>query len=342
MRFIGGKSLLVNKISDCILSYTDNVQSVFDIFAGSGVVTKHLLTKGYNLISNDILYFSYVLLRGSVGISIEPKFKKLGIKDPIKYLNFLTHYKTEFDKKDLFISNNYSPNTNCNRMYFQPNNALKIDIIRLTIEKWHNENLINDDEYFYLLASLISAVPYVSNIAGVYAAYLKHWDKRTFNNLELSHHTINASKNNSCKCLNADYTKIIKEPVDLIYADPPYNSREYCPNYHILETIARYDYPLIKGITGMRPYSDLKSPFCSKRTVESAFEFLIKNCNTRFLLISYNNESLLSTDRLSELCSDYAINDSFKLIEMDYRRYKSKIPNNKMGLKEQFFFLQLQ
>ena len=78
---------------------------------------------------------------------------------------------------------NYSPVGDCNRMYFQPENAMKIDIIRLTIEKWYKSDLITEDEYFYLLASLINAVPFVANITGVYAAYLKFWDERTYKKL---------------------------------------------------------------------------------------------------------------------------------------------------------------
>ena len=226
-------------------------------------------------------------------------------------------------------------------MYFQPENAIKIDIIRLTIERWYNDGLVDEDEYYYLLACLISAVPFVSNIAGVYAAYLKHWDKRTFNKLTLVAPLLLEAKV-GCKCYNNDYMDVLGLPVDLVYADPPYNSREYFPNYHILETIARYDYPDIKGVTGIRCYKKFKSPFCSKKSVEQAFENLIRQCSARYLLISYNNEALLPTSRLSEMCSDYAINNSFKLIEFDYRRYKSKIPNNNGGLKEQLYFLQLK
>lgn len=92
----------------------------------------------------------------------------------------------------------------------------------------------------------------------------------------------------------------------------------------------------------MRGYQHIKSPFCSKKNVEAAFENLMKLSNARYLLISYNNEALLPTARLTEMCSDYAINDSFRLIEIDYRRYKSKIPNNNSGLKEQLYFLQLK
>lgn len=103
-------------------------------------------------------------------------------------------------------------------------------------------------------------MPYVSNIAGVYAAYLKHWDKRTYNKLTLVAPHIESHREVS-RCFNGDYMDVIATPADLLYADPPYNSREYLPNYHILETIAKYDYPEIKGITGLRNYQELKSHF---------------------------------------------------------------------------------
>jgi len=268
----------------------------------------------------------------------KPSFKKLSIEDPVRYLNSLTLADTSFDIDQCFIHNNYSPVGNCERMYFQPENAIKIDIIRLTIENWYTDELISEDEYFYLLSSLINAVPFVSNITGVYAAYLKFWDERTYKTLELTEPIItsNGKKN---ECYNSDFTELLSKKCDLLYADPPYNSREYLPNYHILETIARYDYPEIHGVTGMRNYDSQKSVFCKKGTVASAFETMIRDCRSKYILISYNNEALLSTEALSDICRRYAVGDSFKLFEYSYRRYKNKIPNNTAGLKEQLYLL---
>lgn len=338
MRYIGGKSLLLENINKVIIDETNSVSSVIDLFAGSGVVSNNFKSIGYRTISNDFLYFSYVISKASIELNEKPSFKNLGISDPIKYLNDLTIADTAYSVSDCFIYNNYSPVGDCNRMYFQPQNAIKIDIIRLTIEKWYKSNLITENEYFYLLASLINAVPFVSNITGVYAAYLKFWDERTYKKLELTEPVIinNGQKN---ECYNTDYTNLLSKKCDLLYADPPYNSREYLPNYHILETIARYDYPQIHGVTGMRNYDDQKSVFCKKNTVSSAFETLVRDCQSKYILISYNNEALLSTDELTEICEKYAVNNSFKLFEYDYRRYKNKIPNHSNGLKEQLYFL---
>lgn len=339
MRYIGGKSLLLDFIDEVVAENTREVACVMDVFAGSGVVSHFFHNKGFKVKSNDMLYFSYCLLRGTVGLSSKPEFKSLGLSDPIAYLNGLSVDNIPFDNAKLFIANNYAPSQTCERMYFQRKNALKIDLIRLTIEQWHREESITLDEYYYLLASLISAVPYVANITGVYAAYLKHWDARAYNDLILSHLPLTSGKSR-CQAFNANYTEVLSEPSDLLYADPPYNEREYLPNYHILETIARYDYPQITGVTGMRQYKEQKSGFCSKRTVVSAFETLLQRADTHYLLISYNNEGLVSTATLSELCRSYARPGGFKMFQRPYRRYKNKIPNNAHGLMEQLYLVE--
>ncbi len=337
MRYIGGKALLLGHIIDTIKRETENVESVIDIFSGSGAVGNALKANGYRVWSNDFLYFSYVLARGTIGVCREPAFKHFDF-DVIDYLNDISLENTAYPLEKCFIYNHYSPNENCGRMYFQNKNAVKIDLIRMQIEDWNTAGLLSEDEYYYLLAALINAAPYVANIAGVFGAYLKFWDKRTYNTLHLERPRI-VETEKEMLCTNADYTQILGERYDLLYADPPYNSREYLPNYHILETIARYDDPELYGVTGMRDYKDQKSVFCKKNAVYHAFETLIRDCKSRYLLISYNNEGMIGTDELSELCRKYAAGDSFRLIEIDYRRYQNKIPNRKAGLKEQLYFL---
>lgn len=340
MRYIGGKSNLLGQINGVIKEIAPKAKTVIDLFSGSGSVADSFKQNGYSVICNDQLYFSYVLLRGITQISEEPTFSNLPItKDPIQYLNDLSFEDSGYDINNCFIYQNYSPHDNCKRMYFTTENAKKIDIIRLTIEDWYKKSWINTDEYYYLLAVLISAVPYVSNIAGVYAAYLKHWDNRALKPLVLKRPEIIPSKK-KISAFNSDCNILLKEEsvkADVLYSDSPYNSREYLPNYHILETIAKYDYPVIKGVSGMRDYEKQKSDFCNKSKAPLAFERMIRLANVKYVVISYNNEGLVSTEELTKICQKYAVPGTFKLKEIPYRRYKSKIPNEQEGLVEQIY-----
>lgn len=99
-----------------------------------------------------------------------------------------------------------------------------------------------------------------------------------------------------------DLADVVKS--DLMYLDPPYNGRQYMSNYHLLERIAKYDYPVIKGITGMRLDSEKMSDFCKKSKVEAAFKNLLGSLNCKYILLSYNNEGLLSTEEMKQIVCD--------------------------------------
>ena len=77
---------------------------------------------------------------------------------------------------------------------------------------------------------------------------------------------------------------------EVVYLDPPYNHRQYSGNYHILETIAKYDSPRIKGKTGMRDCSTQKSLYCSRDKVKEAYRDLITKIDAKYIFLSYNNE----------------------------------------------------
>lgn len=340
MRFIGGKSLVLPFISDLIDRKTQEVKTVGDLFSGSGVVSTMFKEKGFNTISNDLMYFCYVLLKGSIALNEVPRFEYIKSKfgNPLEYLNNANIFDADININDCFIYKSYSPIGG--RMYLKENNALKIDIIRHTIEKWKTDKLINDDEYYYLLASLIEAIPYVSNIAGVYGAYLKFWDDRAYKELELTKPKL-IFNNTKSAVYNLDANQLIRDiQMDLCYIDPPYNQRQYLPNYHLLETVARYDNPEIKGVTGMRDYSDEKSDYCIKGNAADAFDKLIRIVNAKYILVSYNTEGLLSTDKITEILKRYGKEKTFKLQHINYNRYKNAQTQSNKNLKEQLYFIE--
>jgi len=340
MRFIGGKSQLLSEINNAINENTNGHESIFcDIFAGTGSVSRYFKPK-YEVHSNDFLHFSYVIQKATIENNRRPMFSKLssiGIADPIKFLEETD--LTDNELQNSFIAKNYAPNDNCERMYISKRNALRVDFIRNTIEAWNKSGLINELEYYYLLAALIEGVPNVSNITGTYGAYLKEWDKRSFKEFEMARLDVidNGRKNRS---YNIDANKLIKEiEGDILYIDPPYNSRQYAPNYHLLETISRYDHPEVRGVTGVRPYDDVKSAFSIKSEVLEVFEDLIAKAKFDNIIMSYSTEGLMTSIQIETILKRYGIESSYKRYDIPYRKYKSKITSKVKELKEFIFFI---
>jgi len=341
MRFIGSKVLLLNEIKKVTQSNVKEAKVFCDIFSGTSTVGRYF-KKDYKIISNDLLYFSYVLQRASIGINKQPRFEKIHNHIEIDPIEFLENQDIDIEKLEQtpFIYENYSPNEKSERRYFTNDNALRIDFIRQTIESWKQSELINEDEYFYLLAGLIEAIPFISNIAGTYGAFLKHWDKRAYKKLELIKLEL-CNNNEENICYNQDSNQLIKLiSGDILYIDPPYNQRQYAPNYHILETVIRYDNPDIKGKTGLRPYHDIKSKYCVKKDVLNSFDELISNAKFKHIIVSYSTEGIMSVEDIEETLKKYGKESTFKLYKIPYRRYKHRPGKVEHDLHELLFYIE--
>ncbi len=323
MRYIGSKTNLLDEIGSVIDPFKSNSQIFCDLFSGTGSVGRHF-KKDFQIISNDLLYFSYVIQKATIENQTEPDYKKLHEligQDPFLYLSELNVKKYEF-QKPTFIHDNYSPTKNCSRQYLTNENALRIDAFRQIIDTWRNLNLVNELEYFYLLAGIIESVPFVSNIAGTYGAYLKDWDKRSLKRLDpIKYPVTNNERKN--KSYNQDVNDLIKViEGDILYLDPPYNGRQYISNYHLLETVARYDNPEIKGVTGIRNDPEASSDYCKKNKVSLAFEQLIEKSKFKYIVVSYSNEGLMSEEEISEILKKHGNPKTLMIKKIPYRRYK--------------------
>ena len=339
MRFIGNKTSLLENIEDVIHENCNGNERVFcDMFSGTTSVARYFKGK-YKIISNDLLYFSYVLQNATIKNNKMPQFKglkeKYGIEDVFDYL------ETESVKPNdnYFIYKNYSPNNKNDRMYLSPENAIRIDFIRQKINEWYEEKTIGEDEYYYLLASLIEGIPFVSNITGTYGAYLKKWDKRALKKFELVRlNIVNNNENNETYCKDAN--ELIKKiHGDILYLDPPYNSRQYLPNYHILETVAKYDYPDINGKTGIREYTKEKSKYCVKAEVYEALDDLIKNANFTHIIVSYNQDGILTEKEIEEIMKKYGNDQTYKIYKIPYKQYQNKLTKKVENHYEYIFYI---
>lgn len=352
MRFIGNKTKLLSYIND-ILSKHDALPGnhFFDFFAGTASVGKYFKEKGYIVSSSDILYFSYVLQRAYIGNTGQPEFKELlNVLPEIRSAKLIhsnyelvLDYLNDIPGEEGFIYQNYTEegtkDSPQKRMFFKGDNGKRIDAIRRTIEEWHVNAFINEDEYYVLLATIVESVPFYANISGVYAAFLKSYDPRAKKDLLLRPIDL-SSAGPIGEAFNVNSMDIIDDiDTDVLYLDPPYNARQYAPNYHLLETIARYDNPTIKGVAGIRPYSDQKSEFCNKKTAIVALDRIARIARYKILALSYNTEGIMAQRDILDTLSKYG---EAQVYEVDYRRFKSNSngnPDKKTHIKEQLYIL---
>jgi adenine-specific DNA-methyltransferase len=337
MRYIGSKLKLLSEIRE-IVPTTMTGSSVFcDLFAGTGVVG-HSFKHSHKLICNDILYFAFVINYALNALPKTPSFDtaKLVLKcDPLDYLNRLLSLPIEPTDAD-FICQEFSPAGPTSRKYLSIGNALFVDRVRRTLNEWRSEGVITNAEFYYLLAGLILEIPSVSNIAGTYGAFLKHWDKRALKPLQIRRLEITPTEFSN-EVFNEDANTLIsKISGDVLYLDTPYNGRQYSSNYHLLETVARYDEPILGGISGTRSDGLGSSDYCRAAKVHGVYDKLLCNADFGTVVISYSSDGLLSKQQLIDLLCKHGSADSLIIREIPYRRYR-RTTNDDRSLTEFLF-----
>lgn len=338
MNYIGSKLSLLEFLEESINKVVDkNCDTFCDLFAGTGIVGSYFKKKGYKIIANDIQYYSYVLNRHYIGNHKELLFLKLTKEIPdlknIKVKNrkkFVCDYLSSLKGVKGFIYNNYclggTKDKEETRQYFSDENGMRCDAIRQKIENWKEKNLISDDEYYFLITSLIESIDKYANTASVYGAFLKKLKKMAQNNLILKPAELIINDQDH-EVFNEDINKVVEKITgDILYLDPPYNQRQYATNYHILETIAKYDNPRIHGKTGLREYQNQKSFYCSRTQVKKAFKDLILKAKAKYIFLSYNNEGLMTLDDIQEIMS---LRGKYGNFTKEYNRFKADKSENR-------------
>jgi len=344
MRYIGNKLNLLEFIYS-VIKKNKLPKGIFcDIFSGTTNVSKFFKKKGFKIISNDFMTYSYVFGRAYICNNDLPSFKGLSkeIKKPslIKVIEFLN----ELEGEEGFIFHNYciegTKGKKFIRNYFSSTNAMKIDAVREKLQIWHKNKKISDNEFYILLASLLEIIPSISNVAGTFGAFMKINDPRMFKKFKLKIPDLIQSRLKH-ECYNEDSNKLIKRIFcDILYIDPPYNQRQYASNYHMLESIAVWDKKIKENKTGLRDYEHQKSKYCSPVKCVENFEDLIKKAKCKFILFSYNTEGIIPYKEIVRILKDKG---ELKIYEKEYRRYKSNSNGNqsKKILKELLFFVKV-
>ena len=367
MRLIGNKSRLLGEIEALLRDRGLSGGTLVYIFCGTASVGRHFKSLGYRVIANDHLSMCYTKAVAEVEVSQYPAFEALREKcseifrspgfaqtfsaqgslrfdgasalELAKVIHLLDRY---VEPEEGLIFRNYCPGGGKGRLYFTDENGKKIDGILGFLRENHREGNLSREELHPLLSSLLDAADRVANISGTYGAYLKSWQRNALAPLQLKVPQILVSSLRH-QAFQEDANELIRGVKgDVLYIDPPYNHRQYAANYHVLEIIAefhkiadpsQYEASLY-GKTGLRPYKDLRSAYCvppSPRSkgddVLSAMTDLILSSKVKHVVVSYNEEGLLTREELGSILSRFSGRRSFdfekNMRAVLYRRFRS-------------------
>lgn len=284
-RYLGNKYKLLDFIKSTIVAECQGINTVADIFAGTGSVASAFTDK--KLITNDILYFNYICHVAWFG---SQKYNESKIEALVCYYNLAQ------PQEENYMSENFSDT------FFSAADCRKIGFIREDIEKRYNAGEINARERAILITSLLYAMDKIANTCGHYDAYIKG---ATFEkHLELTLPLASNENNQNNQCYNEDANKLVERiEADLVYIDPPYNSRQYCDAYHLLENVARWEKPAVTGVALKMDRRKLKSDYCTSSAAK-AFEDLVSKIKAKYILLSYNNMAEKGNGRSNAKISD--------------------------------------
>jgi adenine-specific DNA-methyltransferase len=304
-RYIGNKFRLLGFIEDIVNTEAKGYGVFCDIFAGTGVVGYRFNRPNVKIISNDILSSCYLPLETFLSDSY---FDRNKIQTEIGYLNNLEPIRTNY------FSDNFG-----NR-YFSLENAKKIGKIREEVDS------ITKDSYekSVLVTSLLYAADKVANTVGHYDSYRKNLD--SVKPVKLLLPEVRSEFNYANEVYKMDANELVEKiSCDVLYIDPPYNSRQYSDYYHVLENLADWNKPMVYGKAKKMDRSHIKSKY-SLKSAPKVFSDLIKKAKCSHILVSYNNTGQSKDGRSNAKMSDREIIDILRSrgrVEIFERKYRA-------------------
>jgi len=304
IKYLGSKRTLVHVLGD--IAERIGARTAVDLFTGTTRVAQELKKRGITVTASDIATYSEVLSNCYIATDA-------GAVDMQELDNALKRLTA------LPGTPGYFTDTFCvQSRYFQPKNGARVDAIRDVLEaEYHSSPL-----FPILLTSLMLGADRVDSTTGVQMAYLKQWAPRSSNDLELRRPDLLAGEGRSV-CGDAAETVEALEPVDLMYLDPPYNQHRYFTNYHIWETLVRWDAPEHYGTACKRIDSrddHTKSVFNMKRQMAPALSDVISRVKAEVVVVSYNDESWITAEQMMHSLRE-AGHEDVRMLAFDSKRY---------------------
>lgn len=307
IKYLGSKRLLLDLIGDTIERVAGG-RTVLDLFSGTSRVGHALKSRGFRVIANDHNAYAHVLSRCYVQAdrdAVEHEARRL---------------IAEFNR--LSARPGWFTETFCERSrFFQPKNGGRIDAIREAIAA---KDLPPDLEAV-LLVSLMEAADRVDSTTGVQMAYLKQWAPRAFNDLELRlPDVLPRPPAGRCEAHGLDALEAARRcPADVAYVDPPYNQHSYLGNYHVWESLVRWDKPEVYGVACKRvDCRARRSVFNSRPRFQAALADVLAAIRAPVIVVSFSNEGWLGRDALEQLLAGlFAGRAHVATLATDFPRY---------------------
>lgn len=331
--YIGNKRKLLSLIYKAIEESDIDIKNGLkfaDLFCGSGVVSRFAKFLGFEVHCNDWEPYAKIIAEGYIKTDRSEISKLFGNEEEFHKLLKKINSLENPPQKNRYIAKYYAPHSDdiqqadyrIERLFYTRQNALAIDKIRNYIEDNFPENDESKQKARNLLiAGLLYQAATHTNTSGVFKAFHKEFGghgkdalKRILSKIELAEPVLIDGKA-EVTVYNQDANILAKElgEMDVVYLDPPYNQHQYGSNYHMLNTIARWDKipePLTlneKGVlenkAGIRAdWVNTRSPYCYKDSAVEAMSELIENLKAKLILISYSSDGIIPFEDMKKIC----------------------------------------
>jgi adenine-specific DNA-methyltransferase len=303
IKYLGSKRLLLDRIT-AVADAIPGATSAIDLFSGTSRVGHAFKRAGFQVFANDYAAYAHTLATCYVQADAER-----WLEPATALIAELQHTPPEAG---------YLTRTFCeDARYFTPENGARIDAIRQSIA----ERRLDPELEAIALVSLMEAADRVDSTTGVQMAYLKRWAPRAHNPLTLRVPALapatSAGPSRATRLDAMDAARTLT--AHIAYLDPPYNQHSYLGNYHIWETLVRWDAPPAYGVARKRiDVRTRPSVFNSRPRHAGALDEIIHALDARVLIVSFSDEGYLSRDDLAQMLS---ARGDVLVLEHDYKRY---------------------
>ena len=303
IKYLGSKRTLISRITAAVAALP-SVRTVIDLFSGTSRVGHAFKRLGYRVLANDHNAYAAVLARCYVEADREDLLAEC--ETHLARLNALAPKAGWFTK------------TFCeDSRYLQPHNGARVDAIR----RWIAQAELSAPVEAVLLTSLLEAADRVDSTTGVQMAYLKSWADRSYKDLELRMPDVlpqaEAGKGAAFELEAEDAIRELQG--DVMYFDPPYNQHKYLGNYHVWESLVRWDCPEVYGIARKRvDCRTRRSDFNSRPRSANAMQQALAQARARHLVVSFSNEGYFRPEQIVAMLQPRG---RVLALGCDYRRY---------------------